>query len=468
MSETKNKEEVLPDYKSIDTCLNLLKTLLDKLTPKYTKFYTILVEQESLIVVKVEFKNPNYKIPNPPFSCCISFKMSKLCNPRLIEYQLENELAYIPLIEGTNLTYFQTIIDKNIITKEKNAELLKLHTNFESTRLQNTTGEKLNLYFVEQEANIFSNNNSDYFNSGFHVEFMSTKELYSIIKRLWKALSNDNDTMSYESFILIFQYGELAYSEEHIHKLWSYSALKNKDSIEFDEFVKFSIDFFQSLKAYYIASYKDENNPYLKNKISKAVEIMNKYFKQLDYENNSEIYFKDLKDCLNKENELFSKNEIEIILNQINPDNKFEYWKFENILKILYYGYFDYNKLIKEDKIYKYLINIFEAQDELKKKKLNFMKIKYALNIESKLNLNKLQIIIFLNFFDIVNKPEIDYYKGSILLRNVVEVLYNPNISIQKIDLMTEKYSKFIPYEDKYDECHKKIIEVQFLFLRYF
>jgi hypothetical protein len=198
--------------------------------------------------------------------------------------------------------------------------------------------------------------------------------------------------MEFEKFCLIFKHGELNYSQDHIQKLWSYSALKSTEEINYAEFVIFSVDFFQSLKAYFISKYKEDNNPYISNKISKAVEIMNMHFKELDYENNSEIHFKEVKDCLNKENELFTKNEIEVILNQINPSNKFEYWKFEKILKILYNDYFDYNKLIKEDKIYKYLIKIFSAQDELKENKIHYSALKYALTIDTKLKLTKLQV----------------------------------------------------------------------------
>lgn len=65
------------------------------------------------------FNNPNYKLPNPMFKYKLSFKISKLANPKLIEYQFENELVFVPLIEKTNLLYFQTLIDRNIIQKEK-------------------------------------------------------------------------------------------------------------------------------------------------------------------------------------------------------------------------------------------------------------------------------------------------------------------------------------------------------------
>jgi Ca2+-binding EF-hand superfamily protein len=393
MENSENND--LSALKDVGTCNTLLSFILDKLTPKYTKFYDInnRIEQESFVIIGVEFKNPNHKLPNPHFTSKISFKINRDVNPNNIEFQLENELVYTPLINGANLSFFQTLIDRNIITKEKSAEALLLHTNFESTRIKNTTGDDIELYYVEEEDNIFVNNNSEYFNSIFNIEFISTKELNTIIKDLWKALYNKTtNKMTLENFSLIFKYGELTYSEDHIKRLFKYSALKDPESIEYGEFVNFSIDFFHCLKAYNISVFKEENNPYLKNKIYRAVEIMNLHFKELDYDNNSEIHFKELKDCLNKENELFTKTEIEIILNQINPNNKFEYWKFEKILKILYYDYFNYNYLIKVDKIYKYLIKIFMAQDEMKEEKLHFEKIKYGLSIEKKLNLNKSKV----------------------------------------------------------------------------
>lgn len=267
-----------------------------------------------------------------------------------------------------------------------------------------TTGDPLQLYYIEEEDKIFSNNNSEYFNSIFQIEFLPTIEFKLLIIRLWKALrDSETNTMSFHSFCLIFKHGELHYSNEHIEKLWKYSNTTKINSeedqdniinsnITYRDFLSFCVDFFQCLKANYISQYKEKNNPFISNRISKAVEIMNMHFKELDYENNSEITFKQLKDCLNKENELFTKNEIEIILNKINPNNKFEYWKFEKILKILYIDYFDYNKLIKEDKIYKYLIKIFSVQDELKELKLHYKAIKYALSIDNKLNMTKLKV----------------------------------------------------------------------------
>ena len=165
--------------------------------------------------------------------------------------------------------------------------------------------------------------------------------------------------MSYEKFKLLFEYGKLNMSEENIKKLWRYTNKKQTENISYDDFVGFSIFLVHCLTAWYIAMYKHENNNCFDNKIKNCVEIMNLHFKEYDFENNQEISFENLKKCLLKENELFTRTEIEIILKQINPDQNFQYWKFDRILRILYYKYFNYQKLISEDKIYKYLITIF-------------------------------------------------------------------------------------------------------------
>ena len=135
------------------------------------------------------------------------------------------------------------------------------------------------------------------------------------------------------------------------------------------------------------------------NKIETAVEIMNTHFKEYDFDENNEISYENLKKCLSKESELFSRKDIEIILKQINPNVNFEYWKFDKILKILFDDNFDYTELMKVDKIYKYLITIFSKQDVEQKRRLHYKKMKYALLIEPKLKLNKIQVkIIKLDF----------------------------------------------------------------------
>ena len=55
---------------------------------------------------------------------------------------------------------------------------------------------------------------------------------------------------------------------------------------------------------------------------------MNYHFKEYDTENNQEITFENLKKSLLKENELFTRKEIEIILyDDASPDNSFNIMK---------------------------------------------------------------------------------------------------------------------------------------------
>lgn len=75
---------------------------------------------------------------------------------------------------------------------------------------------------------------------------------------------------------------------------------------------------------------------------------------------------------------------------------------------------------------------------------------------------------MFLNFFNITQKKEIDYYKASVLLRNIIEELYNPNISIQKLELLTDRFKKFENFNDKYDDFYKNHVEVSFLHYKSF
>lgn len=74
---------------------------------------------------------------------------------------------------------------------------------------------------------------------------------------------------------------------------------------------------------------------------------------------------------------------------------------------------------------------------------------------------------MFLNFFNITQNTDIFYYKASVLLRNIIEELYNPNISIQKLELLTDRFKKFENYNDKYDEFYKNHVEVSFFYKSY-
>ena len=112
--------------------------------------------------------------------------------------------------------------------------------------------------------------------------------------------------------------------EENMGKLWKYTNKKNNPTITYEEFVNFSIYLVHCVNAFSIAKYKHEHNNCFDNKIKNCVEIMNLHFKEYDTDNNQEITFENLKKCLLKENELFTRKEIEIILKQINPEQNFQ------------------------------------------------------------------------------------------------------------------------------------------------
>lgn len=303
------------------------------------------------------------------------------------------------MFDSINLNYFESLIDRIILNKDRGNRTILLHTYFESTRLLQLNGDKIKLFTIEDEENIFSNNQSDYFINDDQFLFLSTQEIDNYIKVLWKALNAENlETLKLEEFKLLFEYGELNFQEENLLKLWGYCDRGEKGTIKYAEFFNFCLDLIHCLRSYSIAKHKYDNNLYTEKKISTRVDIMNMHFKEYDFDENQEISYENLKKCLSKENDLFSRKEVEIILKQINPERNFEYWKFDKILKILYEGNFDYTQIMKEDKIYKYLIMIFKKQDIYSTGILHFTKMKKAFLIEDKLKLNKTQVFK-LNFF---------------------------------------------------------------------
>mgnify|MGYP000927168761 CR=1 FL=1 len=298
------------------------------------------------------------------------------------------------MFDSINLNYFETLLDRIILNKDRGNRTIKLHTNFENSRILDLNGDKLKLFTIEDEENIFSNNLSDYFQSDDEFHFLSTQEIDNYIKLLWKSVNTQMiEVIKFDQFKLIFEYGELNMTDFDLKKLWTYCDKTKKDAIKYPDFFNFCLDMIHCLRSYYIAKYKFDNNLYNKKKIDTRVEIMNLHFKEYDFDENQEISFENLKKCLSKENDLFSRKEVEIILKQINPEGNFEYWKFDKILKILYERNFDYSQIMKEDKIYKYLITIFKKQDLECNGKLHYKKMKKAFLIEDKLKLNKIQVI---------------------------------------------------------------------------
>ena len=498
------KEEKLLSY---EECLEFLSNILDELTSRFTKKYLPPIENallENYYFIPVEFFERKNKLPVPEHKVILIFKMNRTLKKDDISFQVENESVYYPLFDSINLKFTESLIDRVLLDKFRMSKALYLQTNFESTRILNLNGETKKLYTIEDDENIFTNNRSDYYKyEGVDLNFktQSLDEIDKLTKIIWKTLvvndiplpkdgkekknemsSKKKDVkinvenkeeekidpsslkMSYDKFKLLFEYGKLNMSEENIKKLWRYTNKKNTETIDYEDFVNFSILLVHCLSAWYIAMYKHENNNCFDKKIKNCVEIMNLHFKEYDFENNQEISFENLKKCLLKENELFTRTEIEIILKQINPDQNFQYWKFDKILRILYYKYFNYQKLISEDKIYKYLINIFSKQDPYKTGKLHYKKMKQAFLTENKIKFEKTEILLLLNLFDINKNPEIEYYPASLILRNIVEYLLSGEIGMQKIDITQSQYIK---YEHFFDEYDKYCNQIQEIFIKY-
>ena len=497
------KEEKLLSY---EECLEFLSNILDELTSRFTKKYLPPIENallENYYFIPVEFFERKNKLPVPEHKVILIFKMNRTLKKDDISFQVENESVYYPLFDSINLKFTESLIDRVLLDKFRMSKALYLQTNFESTRILNLNGETKKLYTIEDDENIFTNNRSDYYKyEGVDLNFktQSLDEIDKLTKIIWKTLvvndiplpkdgkekknemsSKKKDVkinvenkeeekidpsslkMSYDKFKLLFEYGKLNMSEENIKKLWRYTNKKNNETIDYDDFVNFSILLVHCLSAWYIAMYKHENNNCFDKK-KNCVEIMNLHFKEYDFENNQEISFENLKKCLLKENELFTRTEIEIILKQINPDQNFQYWKFDKILRILYYKYFNYQKLISEDKIYKYLINIFLKQDPYKTGKLHYKKMKQAFLTENKIKFEKTEILLLLNQFDINKNPEIEYYPASLILRNIVEYLLSGEIGMQKIDITQSQYTK---YEHFFDDYDKYCNQIQEIFIKY-
>ena len=484
------------------------------------------VLEETQFFIPVEFYECKNKLPVPEHKVVVIFKVLRTLQKDGIFFQIENESVSYPLFKSINLSFFESIIDRVLLDKYKTSQALHLQSNFESTRILNLNGELKKLYTILDEENIFLNNKSEYYRyEGVDLNFKtpSIDDILRLVKVIWKTLVANNLkpmstiieefkkereknmeqekeksnvkkmkdlkkveeeeleqeinklkeqrkeeckklTMSYEQFKRFFEYSKCEMSEENIAKLWKYTNKKKTENIEFPEFVNFAMYLIHSLGAYYISKYKHEHNNCFENKIKNCVNIMNYHFKEYDTENNQEITFENLKKSLLKENELFTRKEIEIILRQINPDTNFQYWKFDKILHILYYNYFNYQKLMEQDKIYKYLIKIFQKQDPHHTGKLHYKKMKLAFLTEDKIKFDKTEILILLAQFDICKNPEIEYFPASLLLRNIVEYLLGSDIGMQKIQIMQGGCGEYEDYEDDYDKYCKQIKEI---FIKY-
>ena len=144
------------------------------------------------------------------------------------------------MFDSINLNYFESLIDRIILNKDRGNKTILLHTHFESTRLLQLNGDKIKLFTIEDEENIFSNNQSDYFINDDQFLFLSTQEIDNYIKVLCKALNTENlETLKLEEFKLLFEYGELNFQEENLLKLWGYCDRGEKGTIKYAEFFNF-------------------------------------------------------------------------------------------------------------------------------------------------------------------------------------------------------------------------------------
>ena len=516
------EDEIKATKEEVQSLLErILEKISSRFVKKYLPPMENILE-DTQFFIPVEFYECKNKRPIPEHKVIIIFKVGRNLDKKHIFFQIENESVSYPLFSSINLSYFESIIDRVLLDKYKTSQALHLESNFESTRILNLNGETKKLYTILDKENIFLNNKSEYYRyEGVDLNFKirTDDEILKLIKILWKTLvANDlkpmsviidelkkekekeknnelnnattgkkkkelkkeeeelfeekikklkeerkqeceNLTMSYSQFKLFFEYLKCEMNEENIAKLWKYTNKKKTETIQFQEFVVFAVYLIHSLGAFYIAKYKHEHNNCFENKINNCVNIMNYHFKEYDTDNNQEISFENLKKSLLKENELFTRKDIEIILRQINPENNFQYWKFDKILHILYYNHFNYQKLMEEDKIYNYLIQIFRKQDPHHVGKLHYKKMKLAFLTEDKIKFDKTEILILLAQFDIYKCPEIDYYQASLLLRNIVEYLLGSDIGMQKLNIK-DNNNVYEDFEDEYDEYCQKVKEI--------
>jgi Ca2+-binding EF-hand superfamily protein len=498
-NKSENVVNVNEEYQATkEECINFLQSILDKISNRFTKKYLNPTENNNepkFFFIPVEFFERKNKLPIPEFKVEFLFKVGKSLKKSELSFQIENESVYYPLFNSLNLSYFESLIDRVLLDKFKLSKALHLQTNFELSRILNLNGETKKLFTIEEDEQIFTNNKSDYYKyDGVDLNFNvpNVEEIDKLIKIMWKTLvdtelrektdqkskkkkeeeKNQEEIekkevelfMNYDKFKLLFEYGNLDMSEENIQKLWKYTNKKKTENINYEDFANFAIFLIHCLSAWNIALYKHKNNNCFEKKIQNCVEIMNLHFKEYDSENNEEISFENLKKCLLKENELFTRKEIEIILQQINPEKNFQYWKFDRILRILYYKNFNYQKLMNEDKIYKYLINIFQKQDPFKTGKIHYKKMKQAFLTENKIKFQKTEILLILNQFEINKNPEIEYYPASLILRNIIDYLLSSEIGMQKIDISQPNFMKYSHYEDEYDEYCR---DIKGIFIKY-
>ena len=70
--------------------------------------------------------------------------------------------------------------------------------------------------------------------------------------------------------------------------------------------------------------------------------------------------------------------------------------------------------------------------------------------------------MIILNFFDLNKQPDVDYYKASLTIRNIIYEILDPDVNLIKINIINEEKQDYINIKDNYDLSIENPINVSF------
>ena len=68
--------------------------------------------------------------------------------------------------------------------------------------------------------------------------------------------------------------------------------------------------------------------------------------------------------------------------------------------------------------------------------------------------------MVILNFFNLNQAPEVDYYKASLTIRNIVNEILDPDINLLKLNMNNEDKQRYVHLDDKFDEKIQNSINV--------
>ena len=115
----------------------------------------------------------------------LNFKIPRNLDDKELSFQIENESVFYSVFSSININYFENLLYRVMNNKEKMTQKLLLHSNFESSRILKLNGDQVKLYTVEEDEDILSNNEGEFFNS-ILVEFkpLDLNEIVNLIKIL--------------------------------------------------------------------------------------------------------------------------------------------------------------------------------------------------------------------------------------------------------------------------------------------